>query len=182
MRPGEEVELVIKTTDALGKPVAAELSVAMIEQSLFTMFGNGGQIQNAFTGNWRESAMRSSSSISFAYRPRTRKIDKQLLAEVERREIESEEEARRAAGLPFGTVMEEALAVTDPTGEVLTDGADVLPIQASGVLVRPENSNLESVFRTTIKSTSSSKRSTKTAIFVRKVITLSKSTLRAKSH
>jgi len=132
LRPGEEVELVIKTTDALGKPVAAELSVAMIEQSLMTMFGNGGQIQNAFTGNWRESAMRSSSSISFAYRPRTRKIDKQLLAEVERREIENEEEARRAAGLPFGTVMEEALAATDPTGEVLTDGADVLAIQPSG--------------------------------------------------
>ena len=109
LRPGEEVELVIKTTDALGKPVAAELSVAMIEQSLFTMFGNGGEIQNAFMGNWRESAMRSGSSISFAYRPRTRKIDKQLLAEVERREIENEEETRRAAGLPFGTVVEDAV-------------------------------------------------------------------------
>jgi uncharacterized protein YfaS (alpha-2-macroglobulin family)/tetratricopeptide (TPR) repeat protein len=127
LRPGEEVELVIKTTDALGKPVAAELSVAMIEQSLFTMFGNGGEIQNAFMGNWRESAMRSGSSISFAYRPRTRKIDKQLLAEVERREIENEEEARRAAGIPFGTVVEEALAAVDPAVEIIVDSGDLLP-------------------------------------------------------
>lgn len=133
LRPGEEVELVIRTTDALGKPVAAELSVAMIEQSIFTMFGDGGKIQDAFAGNWRESAMRSSSSISFAYRPRTRQINKQLLAEVERREIENEEEARRAAGLPFGTVMEEALAVTDPTGETfLVDSGDAAPLIPGG--------------------------------------------------
>ena len=95
IRPGDEVELVVKTTDPQGQPVPAELSVAMIEPSLLAMFGwNVGPIDEAFRGNVREPAMRTNSSITFAYRPATRPIDRHLLAEEERTEIAAEEATR----------------------------------------------------------------------------------------
>ena len=36
--PGDQVQVVITATDALGKPVAAQLSLAMVEQSLLRQF------------------------------------------------------------------------------------------------------------------------------------------------
>lgn len=102
-RPGEEIELVIKATDPQGKPVAAELSLGMVEQSLLAMFPNPVAAVDAFfQANRREIAVRSSSSITFAYQPSTRPIDRQLLAEAERRELVAEEAARLAATDPFG--------------------------------------------------------------------------------
>ncbi len=47
-----------------------------------------------FRGNLREPAMRTNSSITFAYRPATRPIDRHLLAEEERTEIAAEEATR----------------------------------------------------------------------------------------
>ncbi|MDX1962876.1 MAG: MG2 domain-containing protein [Pirellulales bacterium] len=106
IRPGEEVELVIKTTDALGNPLAAELSLGMIEKSLLDQFAMPmGPIVEAFGGARRTSAFRTGSSIQFRYRPATRAINRQLLAEVERRELAAEEEARRAAGVPFDAIL-----------------------------------------------------------------------------
>ena len=98
IRPGEELELVIKATDPQGKPVTAELSVAMVEQSLLAMFGSHvSTIDDFFAGSTREITVRSGSSITFAYNPTTRPIDRQLLAEAERIEIAAEESARLAA-------------------------------------------------------------------------------------
>src|SRR5262249_4822107 len=91
IRPGDDVELVIKTTDPQGKPVSSELSVAMIDPSLLSLFGwNVGAIDDAFRGNPRQAAMRTASSITFAYRPATRPIDRHLLAEEQRTEIAAE--------------------------------------------------------------------------------------------
>ncbi len=74
IRPGEEMELVIKATDPQGKPVVAELSVAMVEQSLLAMFGSHvGKIDDFFRGANREITVRSGSSITFAYQPATRR-------------------------------------------------------------------------------------------------------------
>ena len=36
--PGEPVELEVTTADQLGRPVAAELSIAMVDQSLLRLF------------------------------------------------------------------------------------------------------------------------------------------------
>ncbi len=107
IRPGEEMELVIKATDPQGKPVVAELSVAMVEQSLLAMFGSHvGKIDDFFRGASREITVRSGSSITFAYQPATRGIDRLLLAEAERREIAAEEATRLATTDPFGVAME----------------------------------------------------------------------------
>ena len=66
----------MKTTDPQGKPVSAELSVAMIEPALLSIFGwNVGAIDGAFRGNLRQAAMRTGSSVTFAYHPTTKPID-----------------------------------------------------------------------------------------------------------
>ncbi|MBN1588114.1 MAG: tetratricopeptide repeat protein, partial [Pirellulales bacterium] len=92
IRPGEEVEVTLTATDPQGNPVAAEISLAMVEQSLLDRFGSSAPtIESFFRGVNRQSAMRTTSSITFAYRPTTRPINRRLLAEAERVEIAEEE-------------------------------------------------------------------------------------------
>ena len=99
-RPGEEIEVAITTTDPQGKPVAAELSLAMIEQSLLDRFREHlAPIQDFFQAERREPAVRTTSSITFAYNPATQPINPRLLAEEDRLELAAEEEASRRAGL-----------------------------------------------------------------------------------
>jgi len=94
--PGEEIEVTLTTTDPQGKPVAAEVSLAMIEQSLLERFGFPvPAIQDFFRGNLRQPAVRTTASITFSYRPATRPINPQLLAEADRREVAADEEASR---------------------------------------------------------------------------------------
>lgn len=94
-RPGDDVEVTITTTDPQGKPVAAEVSLALIEQSLYEMFGSKvPAIQDYFRGQTREPAVRTTSSVTFAYAPVTRPIDPQLLAEKDRLEVAAEEAER----------------------------------------------------------------------------------------
>ena len=71
IRPGDDVELVIKTTDPQGKPVSSELSVAMIDPSLLSLFGwNVGAIDDAFRGNPRQAAMPPAPALhSLTIRP-----------------------------------------------------------------------------------------------------------------
>jgi hypothetical protein len=93
VRPGEELEVVLTTTDPQGKPVAAEVSLAMVEQSLLDRFGwQVAPIQDFFRGEPRQAAVRTTSSSTFAYRPATQPINPRLLAEQDRLEVAREEE------------------------------------------------------------------------------------------
>ena len=105
--------MTVTTTDPQGKPVAAELSLAMVEQSLLERFASPlPSIGDFFRGAQREPAVRCTSSITFSYRPATQPINPRLLAEKDREEIATEEaESRKAAialqsdaGLPESTV------------------------------------------------------------------------------
>ncbi len=117
VRPGEEIEVTVTTTDPQGKPLAAELSLAMVEQSLLDRFAwQVPAMQEFFRAGWRESAMRTTSSITFAYRPGTRAIDRHLLAEEERLEIARGEEAS-LSGL-------EAVRMMAPPQVVMENGLD----------------------------------------------------------
>ena len=104
-RPGEEVEVTVTTTDPQGKPVSAELSLAMVEQALLERFKPQiSSIEEFFRGTRRQSAVRTTSSVTFAYRPTTRRINPNLLAERDRLELAREEEdSRRLAGLAVPT-------------------------------------------------------------------------------
>ena len=95
----------VTTTDLQGKPVAAEVSLAMVEQSLLDRFGsNIAAINDFFRGVQRESAVRTTSSITFAYNPMTQPINPRLLAEEDRIAVAEEEEATlRRKVLPVPT-------------------------------------------------------------------------------
>lgn len=96
--PGEEIEVAVTTTDPQGKPVSAEASLAMVEQSLLDRFGSRNPaIGDFFRGRQRESAVWTTSSIAFDYTPRTQPINALLLAEEDRLEISKEEAASLAA-------------------------------------------------------------------------------------
>ena len=91
-KPGDQINLKVTSTDPQGNPVQAELSLAMIEQSLLDRFGTGHTpIDSFFHLGRRQSAVRTQSSISFRYQPRTQRINAMLLAEEDRLEIEGEE-------------------------------------------------------------------------------------------
>jgi len=123
IRPGEEIEVVVTTTDPQGKPVSAELSLALVEQSLLERFGwPVPAIQDFFRGNLRQPAVRTTSSITFEYRPTTRPINPQLLAEAERLEVAKEEEASRRH-LVTGSGTAAGAAAYPVTGLVVPPGA-----------------------------------------------------------
>lgn len=87
-RPDEEIELLITTTDPLGQPVSAELSLAMIDSALAERFPElVPPVHEVFRGTPRQPAMQTVSSASFSYRPATHPIERQLLAEAERAAI-----------------------------------------------------------------------------------------------
>lgn len=93
--PGDEVEVTVKTTDPQGQPLSAEVSLALIEQALLDRFPwNVASIDKFFQNAQRTSAMRTTSSVVFAYHPQTRPINPQLLAEKDRRELEERERER----------------------------------------------------------------------------------------
>ncbi|MDZ4781293.1 MAG: tetratricopeptide repeat protein [Planctomycetia bacterium] len=94
-QPGDALEVVVSTTDPQGKPVSAEVGLAMIEQALLDRFaGSQGMIGDFFRGQPREPAVRTTSSSTFCYHPDTRSINQQLLAEEDRVEIARAEAER----------------------------------------------------------------------------------------
>jgi len=102
VRPGDEVEVTVTTTDPQGKPVAAELSLTMVEQSLLERFASPlPSIGDFFRGTRREPAVRCTSSIMFSYRPATQPINPRLLAEKDREEIANEEAESRKDAVAF---------------------------------------------------------------------------------
>ena len=98
VRPGDEIEVTVTTTDPQGKPVAAEVSLAMVEQSLLDRFGgNLSAIDEFFRGVRREPAVRTTSSVTFTYAPTTQPINPRLLAEEDRVAAAEAEAAALAA-------------------------------------------------------------------------------------
>ena len=83
--PGEPVEVTVTTSDPQGKPVAAEVSLALVERALLEEFpGTLPEIRAMFRGQPRTPAVRTGSSVSFAYRPPTRFAGTTVMAEAER--------------------------------------------------------------------------------------------------
>ncbi|HYW79459.1 MAG TPA: alpha-2-macroglobulin family protein, partial [Thermoguttaceae bacterium] len=117
VRPGEQIEVIVTTTDPQGKPVAAELSLAMVEQTLLERFPwQVASIRDFFRGTNRQSAVRTTSSITFAYNPSTRPINPRLLAERDRLEVAREEEEILGVAVSGGNNPYSSTASDDPFG------------------------------------------------------------------
>src|SRR5690606_3009864 len=89
--PGDELEVTLTTTDAQGRPIPAQLSVALVESLLLERFGRGPSLVEWFRGEMREGAFRTLSTIEFRYQPITCPIDRLLLTEEEREQLEADE-------------------------------------------------------------------------------------------
>ncbi len=91
-RPGEEAQVEVIATDQLGKPVEAELSLALVDEALFAIYPDNLQpITDFFNeGIHRDAAMRTVSSCTFRYKAKTRRVLKELLEEVRRLEMEED--------------------------------------------------------------------------------------------
>ena len=94
VEPGEDIEVTVTTTDPQGKPLSAEVGLAMVQQSLLDRFDwPMPPIGEFFRGQQRESTVGTTSSITFAYHPQTNPINPRLLSEAQRRELAREEQA-----------------------------------------------------------------------------------------
>src|SRR5262249_10203956 len=68
--PGETVELEVTTRDQLGRPVAAELALAMVDRAILARFGAQlPPIQTVFYNQSRTGAFSTRSTNTFRYAP-----------------------------------------------------------------------------------------------------------------
>ncbi|MEE8468619.1 MAG: alpha-2-macroglobulin family protein, partial [Planctomycetota bacterium] len=86
VRPGGEAQVELLVTDQLGRPVSAELSLAVVDASLFELYPDATPALRAFfeQGARRVAELRTASSCTFSYQGTTVRIDAALLQEAER--------------------------------------------------------------------------------------------------
>ncbi len=85
VNPGEDVTLDVTTVDQLGRPVAAELSIALIDQSLLRRFADKlPPIGPYFYDQTRTGAFSTASTNTFTYRPATTAVAEAVVEEQER--------------------------------------------------------------------------------------------------
>lgn len=97
-KPGEAVDVAITATDAQGKPVAAEIALALIQRNLLEMFPDShGSLATYFGNGQRTAAVRNATSCQFVYAPKTKGISPDLLAhqEAEVRRLQEREQLRQ---------------------------------------------------------------------------------------
>lgn len=90
--PGELAYVGLAVTDQLGRPVAAELSLGVVDATLYDLFPDRTPSLRAFfeQGTEREAGLRSASSYPFRYDGVTREIAAAVLEEAERELAEEE--------------------------------------------------------------------------------------------
>jgi uncharacterized protein YfaS (alpha-2-macroglobulin family)/outer membrane protein assembly factor BamD (BamD/ComL family) len=98
LKPGDTVNVDVQVTDANGKPVSAEVSLALIQKNLLSAFPEqAAAIDAFFNGGMRQVSIRATTSCVFRYAPPTRPINLFLLAEEDRKKILELESAARSA-------------------------------------------------------------------------------------
>jgi len=99
--PGEETELELRVTDALGRPVRAELSLAVVDEALFEAFPDRiARLMDVFRPVRREwAALETATSCGFSYTGTTGEIAEEVLAEARQAFAAVEWRGRRAQAL-----------------------------------------------------------------------------------
>ncbi|HLQ37666.1 MAG TPA: MG2 domain-containing protein, partial [Planctomycetota bacterium] len=132
-RPGAEVELAVEAQDPQGKPVQAEVAVAMVDEALLALHGDTTPaISQFFFGQLRETGFRTVTSCTWAYDGPSKPVSGALLAEDERRRLE-EAAKLPAAGAPLAAeVLDHALLQQLEKGE--SEDKAGRPAGSAGVL------------------------------------------------
>lgn len=99
--PGEEAEVQLRVTDQLGRPVRAELSLAVVDEALFELFPDGLPDAAHFLdpGRRQYAEMRTHSSCGFRYVGVVEEVNEDVLAELRERASAGLDAARRAQTL-----------------------------------------------------------------------------------
>ncbi|MFO0952539.1 MAG: tetratricopeptide repeat protein [Isosphaeraceae bacterium] len=101
--PGDEVQVDVTTTDQLGRPVAAEVAVALVDRSLLRLYGDRlPPIGGFFYDQTRTGAFSTVSTNTFSYHPGTTPVAEAVVEDAERSVAQAANAAER------GRVMEEA--------------------------------------------------------------------------
>ena len=83
--PGEEVEVEVITVDQLGRPVAAELSLALVDRSLLRIFGDRlPPIGPYFYDQTRTGSFQTESTNEFRYDPTTTPVSQAVVEDADR--------------------------------------------------------------------------------------------------
>ena len=139
VKPGEDVTLDVTTVDQLGRPVAAELSLALVDQSLLRRFADKlPPIGPYFYDQTRTGAFSTASTNTFTYHPATTPVAE---AVVEEQELTAA--MNRNAG-EAGRVRGEAerqlalgAAPATPSAAGAAFGAQGIPMDAAAAADRP---------------------------------------------
>lgn len=128
-QPGEELNLAVETTDQLGRPVSAELSLALVDAALFARFPDHTPSIRPFfeAGARRVSRMRAGASAAFSYSARTTRVVKEILEEQERL-AQRDEQAVARGGEQAPQDAPQVVAQTEDLGQtgqqvVITNGS-----------------------------------------------------------
>jgi tetratricopeptide (TPR) repeat protein len=107
--PGEEVEVEVTTVDQLGKPVSAELSLALVDEALLRLYGDAlPPIGRFFYDQTRIGAFATESSNTFRYAPATQPVAEALVEDIEQQIAMMGDEADRKDALSRLGVVAEA--------------------------------------------------------------------------
>ena len=97
--PGEPVELDVTAVDQLGRPVSAELSIAMVDQSLLRLFHDPlPGIGPFFYNQTRTGAFATEATNTFRYEPSTVPVSQAVVDEAERTAASRSQCRRPCAG------------------------------------------------------------------------------------
>ncbi|MDF1842279.1 MAG: tetratricopeptide repeat protein [Rubripirellula sp.] len=92
VRPGEDLLIEIETSDPQGNPIAAELSLALVEANLLSNFSDRqSPADQFFHAGRRQRYVRQVTSCTFQYKPQTQRVNTTLREEANRRETQQQE-------------------------------------------------------------------------------------------
>ena len=95
--PGEDVTVEVTTSDQLGRPVAAELSLALIDRSLLRLYADRlPSIGAFFYSQTRTGAFRTASTNTFRYAPATTAVAEAVVEEAEQTVAQTANAAERS--------------------------------------------------------------------------------------
>jgi len=100
VNPGEAVEVEVTTEDQLGRPVSAELALALVDQSLLRLFHDTlPPISDFFYSQTRTGAFATESTNTFHYNPPTTRVAEAVVEDAEQAAALAANVASRAPAL-----------------------------------------------------------------------------------